>query len=147
MMKILNKLFCLIAIVSVLSISCSDDNNDLNNDIQEFKTMDLLLAEMNSKAKNAGEAITFDIAYSNNLFSVDNINIVDNFEEKFALGFAKNGDLQPGDVTVTCSDDPDNPTLCPAGDDQGSCVGSAVIKCLNKDECAEVCPVGAALVP
>lgn len=147
-MKAINKITKSILVVALcfLAFSCSEDEN-LTSETQEFKSMDLLLETMNNTAKENNKPITFDIVFTNDVFSVNNINVVDTFEEEFALGFAKNGDPQPGDVTITCTDDPDNPTVCPGGEGQGSCVGSAVIKCLNKGECSTVCPVMATLVP
>ena len=150
----------IISLISILFVSCSQDSINTDNlntlEVTEYSTysdvelndeqilsIETQLEYVRNLAEEEHTSINFKIFYdSTNLFSLGEIEIVDPFVNDFEQGFSGNDDL--GSVTIYCSDS-DQPTVCPPGESQGNCVGSAVIKCLLNGECAEVCEADATL--
>lgn len=161
-MKKLNyfKMF-IILFLSLSLFSCSKEDGSVSNESENVvvaksgeSSLQEVLGELKALANFEGKRVAFDLEYSEDgTYSSSNIRLIENdFAGDFEVGMFTENDqpLPPGSVTVRCNTGSENPvtiTICPDDSNQGNCVGSATIACLNSGGCATVCKVPAIIAP
>lgn len=140
----MKKLF--IFLFAGLLFSCQSEEIPLDdqNDLQKvtYSNVEDLISEMKSNANLNQSTISFEVIRDGNNFEVVDVKNME-FVDDFVKGFNNSSEKRYlGDVVVYCDysgTTPTSVTNCPAGPNQGSCVGSATIQCLNGGGCSTSC--------
>jgi hypothetical protein len=144
-------------ILSGIFVSCSEDTQEIVNseenlviNTEQKSQISSIVSEMAQLGEKEGKIINYNISFENGIFKKENIELVSGseFVNSFAKGFEQNVNSNRGNTTtITCTfpDGSTDSTTCPSND--GTCVGSAVLGCLNSGGCATVCRVAVTYVP
>jgi len=131
--------FAFALFLSLSFFACSNEDSEQTN--EELSTIEEILVEMKAMATEENKVVKFDVTYVDGLYKSEVTELVDVFEYQFQNGYSNR---MSGGVTVECSDG--TTTNC-SGENEGSCVGAAVKACLDKGECANVCPASISIAP
>lgn len=150
----------MILFFSLSLFSCSKEDGSVSNESENVvvaksreASLQGVLNELRALANFEGKRVAFDLEYSEDgIYSSSNIRLIENdFAGDFEVAMFTQSDqpLPPGTVTVSCDTGSESPTVtyCPPDSNQGSCVGTATINCLNKNGCATSCKVPAIIAP
>lgn len=136
-----NQLLFLLAFSMLFFNSCTSEEEPTvdNSNI----TLNTAIENIINQSQNIDKPIDFEISFlDDGMVRISEANYIDNsFVPDFSKGFSSVSDNKSAQrtVTVCCTVDGEDQGCTECGDNDGSCVGSAIRKCLDDDGCAEVC--------